>query len=352
MIVFAAVIILALAILQPGIAATHLVTGGTVVAVFVAVETAFRLHYFGYPLPNAYYLKVSGFPLLLKLSRGLQVTIHFLLQIVPLAMFIWTGRVLKGSRAKGRSRRDAGLLLAVVAFQIVYSISVGGDAWESWGGSNRFIAIAMPLFLVCAAVGLVQTWGRARGLPIAVMAIILIGNYPAFLVAMPDDPVGAVKSMFLWVKPYETDSLERVVRSAVALRTFTDDRAVVAVVWAGAIPYFSQRQAVDLLGRTDARIAHEPMHLPDGRGKWTGFYPGHLKWDYQYSIGVLEPDVIQAPLWRIEAVRDESAPKLLRAYAERFTVVPWYLRRDSGHVLWDRVGQKRPRWSSSHSRGQ
>jgi hypothetical protein len=342
MIVFAVIVLLALAILQPKMAAARLVGGGAIVAIFVALETAFRLHYFGDPLPNAYYLKVSGFPLLPKLSRGLEVTIFFLLQIAPLAAVIWSGRVLKGAGAERTGRRDAGLLLGVFASQIVYSIAVGGDAWESWGGSNRFIAIAMPLFLVCVAAGLVRTWRRGlgrRGLPIALAMSIFIANYTAFLVSMPDDPAGALKHMCLWVKPYETDSLERVVRSAVALRTVTDDRAVVAVVWAGAIPYFSQRQAVDLMGRTDPTIAHEPMHVPEGPRKWIGFHPGHLKWDYRYSLGVLQPDVIQAPLWQVEAVRDESAADLLRPYDEKRLVIRWYLRRDSGHVRWDQIGR-------------
>jgi hypothetical protein len=338
LLVFAGVVIVALAILQPKSRMTHLLAGGAIVGAFVGAETAFRLLYFGDPLPNTYYLKVSGFPWLPRISRGVLVTSVFSMQIAPLLLLIWAGRILRGPGVEAR------LLVLVFLCQVIYSTAVGGDAWESWGGSNRFIAIAMPVFLVCAAAGLIRSWPHMarRALPPAVMLSVFIANYLAYSVATPGDVVGPVKSMFLWVKPSETDTLERLVRGAVALRDFTDDRAVVGVVWAGVIPYFSQRQAIDLLGRTDRRIAHEPMHVPDGIHRWTGFFPGHLKWDYAYSIAQLEPDVIQAPLWHLDHVQDEPTPYLRRDYEERFIVTPWYLRRNSSHVIRDGGSQRRP----------
>jgi hypothetical protein len=56
------------------------------------------------------------------------------------------------------------------------------------------------------------------------------------------------------------------VRAAFRLKEFSDERAVVGVVWSGAIPHFSGRQAIDPLGKTDRRIAREPMDAPEGRG--------------------------------------------------------------------------------------
>ncbi|MEE1551169.1 MAG: hypothetical protein V1244_06040, partial [Nitrospinaceae bacterium] len=40
------------------------------------------------------------------------------------------------------------LLLWVFLSQIAYSVYVGGDAWESWGGSNRYISLGMPLYFI------------------------------------------------------------------------------------------------------------------------------------------------------------------------------------------------------------
>ena len=61
-------------------------------------------------------------------------------------------------------------------------------------------------------------------------------------------------------------------------------------MWAGAIPYFDHRPSVDLLGKSDPFIAHQPPHPG-------ALYPGHMKWDYAYSVAALRPDVI-AQLWR------------------------------------------------------
>jgi hypothetical protein len=58
----------------------------------------------------------------------------------------------------------------------------------------------------------------------------------------------------------------------------------VAVVWAGAIPYFSRRPSIDLFGKSDPAIAH----LPPRRS----FLPGHDKWDFAYSIGKLRPELV------------------------------------------------------------
>jgi len=79
-------------------------------------------------------------------------------------------------------------------------------------------------------------------------------------------------------------------RYGVALREATAPGTTIAVVWAGATPYFDHRPSVDLLGKSDTVIAHEPPHPGV-------LYPGHMKWDYAHSIGRLRPDVV-TELWR------------------------------------------------------
>lgn len=58
----------------------------------------------------------------------------------------------------------------------------------------------------------------------------------------------------------------------------------IAVVAAGATPYFSDRPTEDMLGKNDKVIAHEKP-----RGV---FSPGHDKWDYQHSLGKQNPSMI------------------------------------------------------------
>ena len=57
----------------------------------------------------------------------------------------------------------------------------------------------------------------------------------------------------------------------------TSKETRLAVVAAGATPYFSMRPSEDMLGKNDAVIA---KHAPVGV-----FSPGHDKWDYRYTLG-------------------------------------------------------------------
>src|SRR5262249_10904954 len=81
------------------------------------------------------------------------------------------------------------------------------------------------------------------------------------------------------------------VETAIKLRTITTPDAVIAVTRAGTIPYFSDRQSIDLLGKNDWHIAREPSRVPLGLGRFVQFRPGHMKFDYRYSIERLSPDV-------------------------------------------------------------
>jgi hypothetical protein len=78
-------------------------------------------------------------------------------------------------------------------------------------------------------------------------------------------------------------------RAGLAVRASTAPDARVAVAWAGTLPYFARRPAVDLLGMNDPVIARGPVAGP--------FWPGHDKWDYDYSLKTLRPDLLMLQLW-------------------------------------------------------
>ena len=50
---------------------------------------------------------------------------------------------------------------------------------------------------------------------------------------------------------------ERMTKLGLLIRDHTTPDATIAVYWAGAIPYFSQRQSYDLLGKSDKYIAKQ-----------------------------------------------------------------------------------------------
>ena len=61
--------------------------------------------------------------------------------------------------------------------------------------------------------------------------------------------------------------------------------ATIATHVAGQIPYYSELRAIDLLGINDRTIAALPQSA-------TRFRPGHNKWNYDYGIKELAPDVV------------------------------------------------------------
>jgi hypothetical protein len=65
------------------------------------------------------------------------------------------------------------------------------------------------------------------------------------------------------------------------LRAATGKDASIATIAAGAVAYYSHRDIVDVLGKSDRVIARLPGTGP--------FIPGHNKFDLNYSIGSLRP---------------------------------------------------------------
>lgn len=308
----------------------HLLWGLSLLLAFILGQTLFRWFYYGELLPNTYYLKMSGIPLLLRIKRGVFVLFKFAAQMN------WVLFLLPFTVLLYRTDRATVLITVVLLGQIAYSVYVGGDAWEHKGGSNRYISLAMPLFFILLTFASEQVWSSITTkswLPflkpdqIANWALVLftVGSMVNFnyLINTRD-----LERWALLRQPNFVAGNKEDVRIAVAVKKATTPKAKIAVVTAGAIPYFSERPSIDLLGKNDPYIAHQPSHIPSGLDK---VRPGHLKWDYHYSIGRLKPDMI-VQLW------GDTRPAM--EYIEKdYTVVEiddllFSARTDSPNILW------------------
>ncbi|HEX6303318.1 MAG TPA: hypothetical protein VFZ76_03950 [Anaerolineales bacterium] len=327
-----------LVIAVPGQRRQNLLWGLGVLALFIVSQSLFRLVYYGDLLPNTYYLKMSGSPILLRLASGFYALVQFIwslnwvLFLFPLVVLVF--------------RRDRSVLLPflLIAGQLAYSVYVGGDAWEHRGGSNRYISMIMPAFFILFiyAADLARTaaeskfqLGEARiqaytnlGLILFVLASMINFNF-----------LENFRSLERWTllrQPLFVEGNKEYVRISLALEKITQPQARIAVVSAGAIPYFTDRYAIDLLGKNDVRIAHLDARSTGGLlNSLANFRPGHMKWDYDYSIGELKPDVV-VQLWG----KTEEA----QAYLDKYYVVggapgdlPFNLRQGSVNILWERV---------------
>jgi hypothetical protein len=314
----------------------HLVWGLGGIAATMGILTAFRLAYYGDWLPNTYYLKLGGVSTILRISIGMRRFWDFvwnsnwLLFAIPLAL-------------PALDKRKALLpLYAMFLSQVGYSVYVGGDAWEHVGGANRFIAAVMPIFfvLLCLTVGeLYEQVAKAGKFKsrfafaasdafLIVFAIFGLFSFNRLLVQ--DD----VAKWTLQEKPVFTESVERYALMGISLGEVTTEDATIAVVTAGNIPYFSERTAIDLLGKNDRIVARGPMHTNSSLFEPGNYRPGHNKWNYAYSIGELKPDVV-AQIW--ENTDEEAAPFLANYEIYLIDGIPYYFLVDSPNIIWQNI---------------
>lgn len=304
-----------------------------------ALQTGFRLWYYGDPLPNTYYLKVAGAPLSARLARGMRVLlgIGVLHLLVPVALA--GGYVVTRARQHAAARAIY-LLAALFLAACAYCAYVGGDAWDSMLYANRYVTPAMPLLLILTALalddlvrrhsqltrwtlapaglfvltsalttaapivthGLAATradqWLKAVRVGLMFAPVIVLPMMPrarlAGLVTLTASTLVAVNGLAytLWLNHNAFFAADDAwaTRYGLALRSATAADATIGVTWAGAIPYFSHRPTVDLLGKSDRVVARRPRQAA------VGFEPGHDKWDYEYSVGEVRPDLV-AQLW-------------------------------------------------------
>ena len=296
----------------------------------------FRVIYYGDWLPNNYYLKLGGVSTILRISLGLRRFWDFVwnsnwaLFAIPIALAVLD------------KRKALWPLYAVFLSQVAYSIYVGGDAWEHVGGANRFIAAVMPVFFALFSLtlgklyGLVtrngefeSTFASTTGqILLVIFGIFSLYSFNALLVQ--DD----IAKWTLREKPVFTESVERYALMGLDLREVTTEDATIAVVTAGNIPYFSERTAIDLLGKNDRVVARGPMHINSSLFEPGNYRPGHNKWNYAYSIGELRPDVV-AQIW--ENTDQEAAPYLVDYELYVINGIPYYFRKNSPNIIWANI---------------
>jgi len=243
------------------------------------------------------------------------------------------------------------LSVGVTLTTVLYSIWVGGDAWETFKMTNRYVAVSLPaatisiflavivllrqrsrfcrgkavqtltaggvLALVFGAMIGIQTnpvsWntsiGLTSGVGFALLSVALlislnldqhrgihrtIGTLLAaalmtiFATSFPRLPI----SLAVGFPPDAISDAEMTQRGK-WINEMSAENAVVASLYAGAPIYYAERSAIDLLGKSDSYVARKSPNSVADPNAWNhDFYPGHNKWDIEYSILGPRPDVI------------------------------------------------------------
>lgn len=305
---------------------------------FLALLTAFRLNYYGAPVPNTFYAKVGGVPWLL----GARYLHDFLLS-GPLPLFI----PIAYSAVRDPACRP-GLVWA--AGCSVYIVAIGGDAFAGhrfWMPVLPVLAVAAVrslsisqarsdgqrqflLFLTCVLASLIWSTISPVAALVATAAVVLailagwIGRPARFAMAaglvvvsslgvafLRFSPPAFMRYMMLpqyrrilssWL-PRKEDLAEKMrtrrflssatrnSTAAVLRRHREEPIHLVAAVAVGRLAYDSRLPVLDLVGLTDATIARNEAHA----GTRGFVLPGHSRSDADYVLLTRRPDVIIIP---------------------------------------------------------
>ncbi len=303
----------------------RLLYAGLIVVLFVMSQTIFRLVYYGQLLPNTYFLKLTGIPLSIRLVGGARFVLEFLQQTWPLLILAALGLALP-------VRLSRIYLASFMIVAIAYQIYAGGDPWESW----RLLAPAMPAMFILVAEAAVGLLGRLQALASRRHALVISVSLLTLVpLALADQPFWADMAVR---GPTSAAIANRVnTNAAIAIDALTAPGASIGVIWAGTLPYYTDRIGVDFLGKSDARIAHLQADI-SGSVSWGGMIsvPGHNKYDLNYSIVELQPTYVQAYSWGYQTVKAWVVQHYVRmdyqGVAGSKTV---WLLKDSPLVCWD-----------------
>jgi hypothetical protein len=249
-----------------------IVWGAGFAAVFVPYFI-WRYDTYDYLFPNTYYAKVGEG--LDQYDRGVRYALGFareysawLLLLVPFAMVY-------GSISRARSV----YLLAIVLAYGAYVIYVGGDSLFRY----RFFAPLMPLIyalITTSAASLFSALRLEREPPRYAREGVIAAAIAGLLVFTLQASTNSVDVIGASERKAVRDRVEigRWLEANVAADT------VIAVVPAGAIPYESRLETIDMLGINDEHIAHRNLDIGS-------FAAGHEKYDSEYVLN-RQPDII------------------------------------------------------------
>jgi hypothetical protein len=241
----------------------------------------FRICYYGDILPNTAYLKVMNWSG--RYVGGLEYALDFAKHYAFPIAFAIVGSVF----SRDLPRRS--LLVAFVLYT-AYVVYIGGDAAFQY---FRFFVPVLPLLMALAFLGIQSlTTRQAPRLAISILCLVtmplIILHYADVLSSGQGHGLGNA-------------------RIGLMLKHNTPTTSKVADFWAGSVLYFSERCGVDLLGKSDSHVAHLPIVS-------NGAHPGHNKFDFDYSLGVLKPDFVIAN-FRLPVTEDEMHQKAIGDWA-------------------------------------
>lgn len=272
-------------------------TAGAAVVLSLGVYVLWRVSYYGYPLPNTFYVKVSdtlGRRLLyaaVELAR-LSVYDGFLLYLAAIGLGVY--RFVREALRQGLHQ------LGPISFAPFFAVGwlgywfyIGGDYFD-----ERFLVILVPLALFTLLQAVEVERPRAW-----VFLVILIGVLSLSPVVL-DPRFGYARAKY-----------DRWLTLGMYLKE-DDAGQTLAIDAAGKVPFFSGLATIDMLGLNDPVIAHEQSAY---------FLPGHNKFNPDYVLS-RRPDLIAAWMAPCAGDRCDRLDMILGMSEEKYVVAGYRIR--------------------------
>lgn len=231
-------------------------TLGLPLLIIVGSWLAWKVSYYGDILPNTFYAKVSS---VADYKLGLRYLYLFLFSywLFPFALTV-PAAIIRGLR---KPNAKALILASMTALWLLYVVKVGGDFMEF-----RMFVPVMP-FIVVLMIWSVLILTRWKLVHVGMVLLLVMGS----MAHARHSAEGACSTLGLChvetipiLSSHLCDPLENWVGIGKALgEAFGDGSDVtVAVVPAGAIPYYSRMKCIDMIGLNDKWIARHGEILP------------------------------------------------------------------------------------------
>ena len=295
--------------------------------VTLAAHVAWRLAYYGYPLPNTYYTKVSG-PLGQRILHGAQdlAEIGVTTCLLPPVLAIAWAAVDAVREARRRPTSVVDLVRAlpfeawIAGALLPLWVYVGGDVYE-----ERFLLVLYPAGLL----SLMRAVAPARASLRATATAVFLGLQ--LLVFMRFE-------YFRWPKYDQFLALGEFLRARYA------NSEILAIDGAGKVPYVTGMPTIDILGLNDFYLGHKAT---------TFFVVGHNKYDADYVMR-RRPNLIAAWLDMGASAIDLDWGLTEALYSRNGYRVRYIVNtnvRSNGHDILDVAGYAEPDIRAATLRG-
>ena len=261
---------------------------------FIAGQIAFRVLYYGDVVPNTAYSKIVLTAA--RLGVGAQYVLYGLLINGATVVLAIVATILARLWRTPVSFRQSLLFFMPGAFWLLYVCTIGGDFFPFY--RHMMPVVILLVFFSCKTLAAIPSFPLPRLLSLAMLPAIMHATVLSVMDPW-DVPIGdsakiselntKVAALFpegAPVLPIAHRIEDDCLKIGYFLReAFTDQKPLLAVNYAGCMPYASRLPALDMLGLNDSYIAH---HRPKDIGSG---YPAHELGDGGYVLS-RKPDLV------------------------------------------------------------